>query len=138
MAGEAAKQCLVVWWQFLLVLWKNFILQVSLHAACTSRFAGVSITTSAVARVSLQFFLRVLLICACVRLLQIRRPIGTVFELLIPPLAVIVLIGLRLAKMSRPRNSPACSSLKLKLISAPYILMSACNGQVFISVMQQK
>jgi hypothetical protein len=95
MAGEAAKQCLVVWWQFLLVLWKNFIL-------------------------------------------QIRRPIGTVFELLIPPLAVIVLIGLRLAKMSRPRNSPACSSLKLKLISAPYILMSACNGQVFISVMQQK
>jgi ATP-binding cassette subfamily A (ABC1) protein 3 len=52
MAGEAAKQCLVVWWQFLLVLWKNFIL-------------------------------------------QIRRPVGTVFELLIPPFAVIVLIGLR-------------------------------------------
>ncbi|CAI7992154.1 ATP-binding cassette sub-family A member 3 [Geodia barretti] len=52
MAGEVAKQCSVVWWQFLLVLWKNFIL-------------------------------------------QIRRPIGTVFELLIPPLAVVVLIGLR-------------------------------------------
>ena len=38
MAGEVAKQCSVVWWQFLLVLWKNFILQLSLHAACTSRF----------------------------------------------------------------------------------------------------
>ncbi|CAI7993840.1 ATP-binding cassette sub-family A member 3, partial [Geodia barretti] len=36
--------------------------------------------------------------CLCTwktSILQIRRPIGTVFELLIPPLAVVVLIGLR-------------------------------------------
>jgi hypothetical protein len=51
MAGRGA-QLLVVGWQFLLILWKNF-------------------------------------------LLQIRRPFGTVAELAIPPLAVVVLIIMR-------------------------------------------
>jgi len=31
----------------------------------------------------------------CIPTHQIRRPIGTVFELLIPPLAVLFVIGLR-------------------------------------------
>jgi len=56
--------------QFYLLLWKNFVLQV--HIKKPRLLLYVTIISS-----------------------QIRRPVGTVFELILPLLAVVLVIGLK-------------------------------------------
>ena len=82
------QSCAVSLWQLLLLLWKNFILQVlwnwSRKADSVSGRVCLARTCPLVSLVSFYF-------SRC----QIRRPIGTVVELVIPPCAVVVLIGLK-------------------------------------------